>query len=271
MKCKIIYFSTSGNTKLAAENIKEGILESGHECEITEMRDVNDKFNFDNCDLLGFMSPVYAWKEPTVFNKFLKNLPQLNGKYTFISATAHSDFGNMFYSINKILKRKEITTISSCAIYAPCSYTVYNTDKYEYDFKEEEIQKAFTYGSNLFNEYDEIVVKKTKKLPKFRKKFIKQFLSRLIGNDFALSFYVGTIKIDKNLCTKCGKCAENCAWNAITIEEGAFPKIDKGKCGGCCACINLCPNEALGNNKIKGKIKYHETSYKGYKKKIDES
>jgi flavodoxin/NAD-dependent dihydropyrimidine dehydrogenase PreA subunit len=266
MKCKIIYFSANGNTKLAAENIEEGVVESGHECEIFEIRDIDEKFDY-TCDLLGFMCPVYAYKEPTVFTRYLKKLPNLNGKYAFICATAHSDFGNVFLLVNNLLKKKGIKTIATCKVYCPSSYTVYNTDKLKYVFKETEIQKAFTFGTNLFTGYNEVVVNKSKEFPKFKSKFLKRFLASMISNDFSLSFYLGTIKVDEILCKKCGICAENCAWGAITKKEGEFPKLDKGKCGGCCACINLCPNEALGTKKLKDKIKYHEPSYKGYKKK----
>lgn len=255
----------SGNTKLVAENIKEGIMESGHECEIFEMRDISENFDFENCDLLGFMSPVYAWKEPTIFNKFLRNLPQLNGKFAFISATAGSDFGNYFFSVHKILEKKGIKTIAICAICAPSSFTVWNTDEYDYEFEEEEIQKAFTFGTNIFNEYNEIVVKGIKKIPEIKRENLKILLSLFGAHDFSLSFIMGKLHIDESLCTKCGICANSCAWNAILFEKGEIPKINMKKCGGCCACINLCPKEAIWNKKTVGKIKYHEPSYKGYK------
>jgi pyruvate formate lyase activating enzyme len=49
----------------------------------------------------------------------------------------------------------------------------------------------------------------------------------------------------KNLCTKCGKCAEVCPERALVCEEGKLPYIDREKCTGCGICSSLCSYQAL--------------------------
>jgi MinD superfamily P-loop ATPase len=51
-------------------------------------------------------------------------------------------------------------------------------------------------------------------------------------------------KVDEEKCTYCGKCAEVCAYNAITLfKENVliFPEL----CHGCGACGYLCPESAI--------------------------
>jgi len=55
-------------------------------------------------------------------------------------------------------------------------------------------------------------------------------------------------KIDEAKCTRCGKCAEVCAYNAIAIlgeHVLTFPQL----CHGCGACSYICPEKAISEEK----------------------
>ena len=74
-------------------------------------------------------------------------------------------------------------------------------------------------------------------------------LHMLLGPDFAGSedFYSGEIaNIDQNICTKCGKCADVCRYNAIPIVKGEFV-VEPLNCEGCGYCARVCPVEAITN------------------------
>jgi len=270
MKCKIIYLSLTGNTKRAAERVKEGIVNSGHECELLEMRDFTNNSEFSGFDLFGFMAPVHAFGVPTIYSRFLRNLTRINSTYSFIGATAATNFGSFYSNINKILIEKGFTSFAKLSVYAPPSFTPWNPagDK-EHAYKETELKMAYNFGMNIFNEYNEIVVKKSKNPPKFTQNIGSSLFSMIANSDTSLRMLLGSIKITKDACTKCGICVDNCAWNAIKIDsQTSFPKRIKETCGGCCACINLCPEGALWNTKTKGKVLYREPNYKGYNKKV---
>jgi pyruvate formate lyase activating enzyme len=49
----------------------------------------------------------------------------------------------------------------------------------------------------------------------------------------------------KNLCTKCGKCAEVCPDGALIYEEGELPRIDRERCSGCGVCSSVCSYKAI--------------------------
>lgn len=53
-----------------------------------------------------------------------------------------------------------------------------------------------------------------------------------------------TAKIDPQLCTACGRCAELCRFDAVRREGEGFV-IDELRCEGCGVCHKLCPAQAV--------------------------
>jgi ferredoxin len=49
--------------------------------------------------------------------------------------------------------------------------------------------------------------------------------------------------VNKELCTACGICAEQCPNQAITINDVAH--VDSEKCTECGICVDECPNDAI--------------------------
>jgi len=68
------------------------------------------------------------------------------------------------------------------------------------------------------------------------------FLKPVFTSSEAVSIPVP--KVDKEKCTRCGRCAEVCAYNAIAVlgeHVLTFPQL----CHGCGSCSYLCPEEAI--------------------------
>ena len=64
-------------------------------------------------------------------------------------------------------------------------------------------------------------------------------------------FYSGEMaRISQDKCTLCGKCAEICRFDAITIVNGEYC-IDSLECEGCGYCARVCPAEAISNESLK--------------------
>jgi pyruvate formate lyase activating enzyme len=49
----------------------------------------------------------------------------------------------------------------------------------------------------------------------------------------------------KNLCTRCGKCADICPEQALVYQDNGLPHIDHEKCNGCGKCSEVCSYKAL--------------------------
>lgn len=71
----------------------------------------------------------------------------------------------------------------------------------------------------------------------------------LLQPDFARGedFYSGEIaKIHPDECTQCGKCAEICRFDAISVIDGMHT-VDPLSCEGCGYCARICPTDAIEN------------------------
>ena len=71
----------------------------------------------------------------------------------------------------------------------------------------------------------------------------------LMQPDFANGedFYSGEIaKIHTDNCTQCGKCAEVCCFDAISVLEGMHT-VDPLSCEGCGYCARICPTGTIEN------------------------
>lgn len=51
------------------------------------------------------------------------------------------------------------------------------------------------------------------------------------------------LKVNAELCTKCGVCIEHCPVQALTLED--IPRLDKKKCITCYCCYELCSSQAI--------------------------
>jgi ferredoxin len=53
-----------------------------------------------------------------------------------------------------------------------------------------------------------------------------------------------TAKVNKEKCTGCETCVDECPAAAITIENEKA-KVDKDLCVDCGNCVDVCPSEAI--------------------------
>lgn len=56
---------------------------------------------------------------------------------------------------------------------------------------------------------------------------------------------IGLSVIDEDKCIKCGLCVMKCPKEAISKENGDFPKVHENICIGCGTCQQGCPVKAI--------------------------
>ncbi|MHA1268490.1 MAG: EFR1 family ferrodoxin [Candidatus Helarchaeota archaeon] len=250
MRIAIFYHSVTGNTKYAAELIKKGIEESCHECELFYIHHLEFNNNdYEKYDILGFGTPVFAFREMNSIRKFIRNIPNQQ-KYAFLFCTCNESPGNALYRMAVNLKRCGFIIFDKAVFYFPSSYTIWRKNNQDDIIKRKEIDKMINFGKNISSSYNKI--KQGEKPPKISYSLFNTILGKF-SSDTNLRFYLGKIHVNTEICTKCGLCKNICPADAIELNP--FPIISK-KCTGCCGCINLCPVRALDSKKTINKIIY---------------
>ena len=51
-------------------------------------------------------------------------------------------------------------------------------------------------------------------------------------------------EIDREKCTGCGECVEECPLEAIELQDDVAV-VDGETCGDCGQCVDVCPSEAI--------------------------
>jgi flavodoxin len=121
MKIGIVVFSYTGNTASAAEEIKKSLVKKGHTVRIEKIETDGDAQKMRNdikfrtipktgqYDALIFGSPVWAFHLNPIMNRYLSDIPSLEGKKSAVYVTKdlkpHWTGGNQ--SVRKMKKLVE--------------------------------------------------------------------------------------------------------------------------------------------------------------------
>jgi len=243
--------SGTGNTKRAAELFQLQLNSMQMECEIANW--ATSKFEgWEEADAYGFASPTHAYREPTVFKKKLKSLPNVNNKNIpcFIMTSCEGQTGNLFYRIGKTLQKKGANIVGNFTFFAPSNVLMWPKSLVRSkDMLTLEHQHNFMNFAKTLPE----ILEKNSPL-KLKRKLGTSILAALVKDRMLRGMVRWNIKADKSKCVKCGLCAKNCMAQTITLDP--FPIVKMSKCVVCLACINLCPQNALDSKNTRKEKRY---------------
>lgn len=160
MNVLIVFFSATGNTKYGTILIKKGIESmQGNTCDMAETREYTPELA-GRYDLIGFASPVFAYKPSLVMLEFIKRLPDAKGKACFTFFTHAGVVGNSHWMLAKMLGKKGYKVIARKDILSQGSWTtIREAGKLEYeDEPSKETQKSvIEFGRGLAAAYSGFV------------------------------------------------------------------------------------------------------------------
>lgn len=234
MKTLLIIYSGTGNT-LSVAGLYQQYLGNTDIYRIS----VNSGAlpDLEEYDLIGFGYPIHGFNAPMPFVHFLKTLPSVKGKKSFLFKTSgeglHLNDGSSQFSW-RILKRKGFDVMSERHIVMPYNMIYRHTDGMA--------KQMWIYAKAMVHLHSkEILAKKQEKIrqpiyktwyvPLFR---IEWYFARLHGRLF---------KVDQKKCIKCGKCVRSCPAGNIIERDGCYRF--GGKCDLCMACSFGCPKNAI--------------------------
>ncbi len=243
----IIYFTGTGNSKyianLIAKQIDDIVIDSTQYIKAQEHPDFESKKPF------VFVSPVYAWRMPRVFEKWIEQCNFNGNKKAYFVITCGGDIGASGNYTNKLSERINLEYMGTAEVLMPENYIIMLSVP-----KEEQIIETISSATEYTVGLCERIAAEGK-LDEPKTNFLKRFCSDIINPMFN-TFYIRANKFyTTDACISCGQCVENCVLNNIALEDGK-PKWGN-ECTHCMACICKCPTEAIEYGKhTKGLRRY---------------
>jgi flavodoxin/NAD-dependent dihydropyrimidine dehydrogenase PreA subunit len=262
VKILIIYFSLTGSTKKIAQAIFTGIRSQGEECHIVKLKEANCD-ELAGYDLIGLGSPVHFY-EPANVTNFIKRLPNLAGKHTFLFYTHATRPEAFLPSIMEALQPKDM-----CIIGAGHWYGSFNDQQFPKPYltdghpDEIDLQEAEEFGREMVNRSRRIHLGERNLipiLPMGREMGMKMALEvqKIATNNLqapeTLNFKHGDkqqprfktqakFNVQKCEYPKCRLCVDNCPMGGIDLS--ASPPKFAEPCMNCFFCEKICPTGAI--------------------------
>ena len=227
--------------KSAMQNIKEN----------SRLSSLLQKWN--EYDLIGFGSPVYAFRPAPVMIRFLLDLPVFDRKQRAFSFATHDgaqgDFENFMYNVLTMKGFRYVGHLDQTFINSATAVLRKNFDHLK--MGRQLVKKSFEARRKimLFFEYIHSIFYG---MPYHYRG--SDILGRLFGVpyrivysygiDFLLNNFLFGFGIHKEECVLCMACVSQCPQGLIELDEEGYP-IRHYHCMYCLRCLNWCPTDAL--------------------------
>ena len=248
----IFYFSGCGNSKHVAETIAaqlndtlvfipEGERENRYEYALAESEG------------LGFVFPVYAWAPPQLVLDFVAKLQlQAKPRYVYFACTCGDECGQTDKIFRKAVEEKGWTLSACFSMKMPETYI--GMPGFKLDTEENARKKIAVAEACMERNIPRLSHREcfSEMIPG-KAAWLKSHVINGSFNKFATDDrkYRSTEQ-----CIGCGKCAQVCPLQNISLEAGR-PKWN-GHCTMCMACYHHCPVNAIQYGKgTEGKGQYH--------------
>lgn len=248
----VVCFTGTGNSRYVAQMIadKTGdqVIDAG------EYIKGNHKAELASDRPWVFAAPTYAWRLPRIFVDFILHGNFGNNKEAYFVMTCGDAIGNAGKELKKLCAKKGFTYMGVFPSVMPENYVAM------FDVPDKAVAASIIKASE--DKLQAVIPFITKREPFPTAKIsFSDWLKTAVANPM---LYLFSVKADPfyvtDACVGCGKCAQNCPLNNITLVDGR-PQWGKN-CTHCMACICKCPAEAIEyGNHSKGKPRYQCPKY----------
>ena len=239
MQAIIYYFSGTGNTRMVCEKFQQELENKGVSCTLFPMSLTEPATDPNNYDFVGFAYPVHGFNAPYIVYKFVKKLPQVDGKNFFILKTSGEpvamNHASSLHLVQKIKKRGFAQLTNEYHYVMPYNMIFRHTDL--------QAQKMWQTAQQL------IPIDAAELLDGVPHHLRAPAFGRLVASVLriehsAMKTNGKNFKVTKK-CVKCMKCVNNCPVNNISYnaEKGKFRFGNK--CIMCARCSFYCPKDAI--------------------------
>lgn len=243
----VVYYSGTGNSRYCAELLAHRLDD--------ELLDAFQYIKHQvSADLVSgkpwvFVCPTYAWRIPRIFERFLRSGSFSGSQDAYFVMTCGAEIGNAGAYLKTLCQEIGMHDCGVLEVVMPENYVA----MFRVPEEKEADQILAAATPVLERAAERIAAGET--LPEQKAGVADRIKSSLVNR----AFYPLMVK-DRPFyvtddCVSCGKCAEACVMDNITMENGK-PRWH-GSCTHCMACICGCPKAAIEyGKKSQGKPRY---------------
>jgi flavodoxin/NAD-dependent dihydropyrimidine dehydrogenase PreA subunit len=243
-KALVAYFSQGGTTAKIAKEISKGLHDKGYEADFHKITD-HPSPDINQYDLIGVGSPVYICRPPFNVMRYVKNLPDLNGRPFFVFMLHGTHPGTAGNILRKAMERKGGREVGYSRFKGADFFVGYIQKGVLFSPDNpatNELERARVFGqeSANFASCDGYIKPPKDPLPPAVYSFERMLTMRFMTNYIYSYFF----KADTEKCSSCGLCVKICPQNNIGLNQDGMPRWGR-KCIFCGYCELRCPEDAI--------------------------
>jgi flavodoxin/ferredoxin len=244
MRTLIIHFSQTGNTRVVAEQIRDGVVETTGQADLKALKDVTGQ-DVQDYDLVGLGCPVFYYQEPFNVADFILGLPGLNGQHWFVFCTHGNVIGATMTSMSEKLRKKGAVVVGHFNSYANITVPFYPRPSFTSGHPDgQDLEQAKEFGRHVAALSPRIDGPDSPLVPEPGPVSSPEWLedaARITPEQ--VRKMMPALRWDPDLCQRCGVCEENCPVGGIDLE--ADPPRLQDPCIFCWRCVNVCAELAI--------------------------
>lgn len=237
----IFWFSGTGNSRLVAERIAEGLGE-------TSIR-IDGRFDEAVAGLspqerIVWVCPVYGWRVPPVVERAVSSLSDNVGSKAahWLVVTCGDDVGETPRYWRQLVESRGWSVAGIYSVRMPNTYVF--LPGFDVDSPEDASRKLADAPGRVDSIIRSIKADE-KELVWVRPGMFPALKSRVLCPPFRrILMNPSRFKVDSSRCVGCGNCMTACPMNNITLDSGRHP-VWGDNCAFCTACYQVCSHSAI--------------------------
>lgn len=240
MKCLLLYFTGTYNTRYLTGLLKTKLEREGYVVDTYEIDPLNnERLDFSRYDIVGLGHPIYGYCAPWPFLKFIRKQQFPKGLKAFIykqsGETQHANDASSKYFLRK-LKRDGVVVNNEYHFIMP--YNIH------FRFDDRLVKEMLMMDDKLL----EILVYEVKNNIPNKKRY--KLWPRIVSSVVSRPQYIGgdvnsfLYKVDKDKCIGCDLCIRRCPTKNIYRDNDGTIRF-RHHCLMCMRCSFFCPKDAI--------------------------
>lgn len=231
-KVNIYWFSGTGNSLKLAKTMKSKFEDYYCDTRLFPMVST-DPESIDKEALTGLVFPVAVQSTYPLVWDFINNLPDTEGTEIFMADTMADASGGIVGPVKKVLSSKGYKCIGAKEFKMPSSMAFGDDEKREQKI-EETLKQGEDYVTDILNG-----ISRWDRVP-----IASDMMRSFSKPKLMWSTMAATLKVETEICTKCGLCLNVCPVDCIKEDDNGFPVNNPKICNSCLRCLNFCPVNA---------------------------